>query len=85
MTTDPSELRPESGQVVHTDACPGPAIVRRDGTRIALLTCTACEAWTTVPRRNEWRDAPQPTGQPSPETRTEQPHGAEPQPEERKK
>lgn len=52
----PDELRPEVGQVEHRPDCPGPRIVRRDGTRAAQLTCTACEAYVCVTRRTEWRD-----------------------------
>ncbi len=51
----PDEVRPEVGQVEHKADCPGPRLVRRDGTRVAVLICTACCRWVTVPRRNEWR------------------------------
>lgn len=52
---DPDELRPAVGQVVHASNCPGSRLVRRDGTRAAVLTCQSCGRWATTPRRNEWR------------------------------
>lgn len=56
MTATPAEPRPAVGQVEHAPGCAAPRIVRRDGTRVAVLTCTACHRWATVPRRSEWRD-----------------------------
>ncbi len=61
MTAEP---RPVVGEVVHAHDCAAPRLVRRDGTRVAVISCTSCHAWTTVPRRSEWRDTPQPEEQP---------------------
>lgn len=47
-----------TGQLEHAPYCPGPRVVRHDGTRHAQITCSACGAWTTVPRRVEWTDGP---------------------------
>lgn len=44
-----------TGELEHAPGCPGPRVVRHDGTRRAQLTCTACGRWVTVLRRNEWR------------------------------
>lgn len=48
--------RTRYGDLQHTPTCPGPRIVRFDGTRFAQLTCQACAATAVVPRRTEWTE-----------------------------
>ncbi len=52
----PTAKDPLRGELEHAEHCPGPRVVRRDGTHAAQLTCTACEAYVCVTRRTEWRD-----------------------------
>lgn len=42
--------RTRYGDLEHTPACPGPQVVRHNGTRFAQLTCQGCGAIAVVPR-----------------------------------